>query len=170
MSCRKFRSKISLLSSSKTVISLYLTVPSTITNLTNISLGQSYFYIQWSHVKGHVESYKVSPNCSIETGCEKCTQIKSTEELATKIPTICDPRVHHSMADTFANITGLLPGTHCSVTIEAISGNLESRPFQYPNIKTNEAGNQNVPSYRKFSMSLIVGSNQVWNLHVYYFF
>lgn len=60
------------------------------------------------------------------------------------------------MADTFANITGLLPGTHCSVTIEAISGNLESVPFYYPIIKTNEAGNENdVPSYGKFFMSLI---------------
>lgn len=131
-----------LLSSTMIVLFFYLTVPSSPTDLTNISLGQSYFYIQWNPVEGHVDSYKVSPNCSIETGCEKCTQRRSTQKLTTQKPTVCAPQVQHSKTDNFANITGLLPGTHCSVTIEAKSGNLESMPFYYQKIITNEAGNE----------------------------
>lgn len=52
------------------------------------------------------------------------------------------PNIIHLGNETTANITGLMPGTHCNVTIIGISGGFSSIPLEYTDIETIEKGNE----------------------------
>lgn len=77
-------------------------------------------YLQWSS-RGHVEYYNVSAWCN-------------------KVP---KPTISHLGNETTANITGLIPGTHCSVIIIGFAGGFPSIPLNYTDIETIEKGNVN---------------------------
>lgn len=77
-------------------------------------------YLQWSS-RGHVEYYNVSAWCN-------------------KVP---KPTISHLGNETTANITGLMPGTHCSVIIIGFAGGFPSIPLNYTDIETIEKGNAN---------------------------
>lgn len=51
------------------------------------------------------------------------------------------PNISHLGNETTANITGLMPGTHCRVIIIGFAGGFPSDPLKYTDIETIEKGN-----------------------------
>ena len=75
-------------------------------------------HIHWKKSTGVVDYYTIAANCSCN----------------------CNKSINHFGVDISAHITGLMPGTHCNVTITAVSGGRYSRPLIYYDIETLESG------------------------------
>lgn len=74
--------------------------------------------IKWNPPNGSVDTYDINVQCD-------CS---------------CSPKFSNSTNKLTTKITGLLPGTHCSIQIKAIFKGLSSKPLVYKNIETAEAG------------------------------
>lgn len=93
----------------------------------SVKRGFEEIYLQWSS-RGNVEYYNVSAHCH-------------------NLP---KPNISHLGNETTANITGLMPGAHCRVTIIGFAGGFPSIPLQYIDIETMEKGNGNDCQIRIF--------------------
>ena len=71
----------------------------------------------------------------------------------------CKPFKHTETSNT-TNITDLDPGSHCNISITAVSGQLHSLPLIYYNMKTEEKGKMSFPWDTVFVFSL---SNACYN-------
>lgn len=77
----------------------------------------------WGPPNGKVDNYTLTVQC--HCSCCSCSQ-----NYTTQVP-----------SDILTEkITGLEPGTYCSVNVTAISGGLSSIPLQYSNLETDEIG------------------------------
>lgn len=74
----------------------------------------------WGPPLGKVENYHLTVQC--RCSCSKNYSKQVPSNITTE------------------SVTGLEPGTYCSVNITAISGRLPSIPLQYKNLETDEIG------------------------------
>lgn len=85
------------------------------------SQSPSELSIKWNPPNGNVDTYDINVRCN-------CS---------------CSPKFSNSTNKPSTKITGLLPGTHCSIQIKAVFKGLSSKPLLYRNIETKEAGTWN---------------------------
>ena len=104
--------------------------PATPINISLVERSTTTLNITWKPGDGGAEKYVVTVNCSC-----------------------CEPFNHTETSNT-TNITGLDPGSHCNISIIAVSGQLHSLPLIYYNMKTEEKGKMSFPWDTVFDLSL----------------
>ena len=96
-------------------LKIQFAVPAQPSDIT-VHSSTSELQINWSHSIGNVESYNVTADCICN----------------------CNETISHKGNETVAHVRGLVAGTHCNVTIIAISGGLPSNPLFKADIETEE--------------------------------
>lgn len=100
--------------------------PATPINISLVETNSTTLRITWKPGDGGAEKYVVTVNCSC-----------------------CKPFNHTETSNTTV-ITGLDPGSHCNISITAVSGQLHSLPLIFYNMKTEEKGKMSFP--RRYSI------------------
>ncbi|XP_062589565.1 phosphatidylinositol phosphatase PTPRQ-like isoform X2 [Saccostrea cucullata] len=99
------------------------TIPAKPGEESNVEIApqSTYVIVDWKRKNGNVENYTFEIVCScVASPCG-----------------ICDPQVLYHFDDSFANVTGVIPGTYCNFTVAAESGSKLSEPLKVQ-IRTSE--------------------------------